>query len=125
MTQSMSRALLMLATLIGGGALLSGCDRRSGSNGETVASDGTPSAVLPGKTIYERSCFSCHSTGAAGAPKIGDTGAWQPRIAKGRDALMQSVLNGVPPGMPQKGLCAGCTDAELGQALDYIIASSK
>jgi cytochrome c5 len=34
-------------------------------------------------------------TQPAGAPKLGDKAAWAPRIAKGNDALLSSVKNGL------------------------------
>lgn len=103
--------------------LSSGCGREQGTGPASAAADAV--AAMPGKAIYERSCFSCHSTGAAGAPRLGDATLWAPRIAKGRAALLQSIMQGVPPGMPPKGLCSTCSDAELGQALDYMLAKSK
>ena len=88
-------------------------------------SDGADAVAMPGKTIFERTCYSCHATGAAGAPRVGDVVVWAPRIAKGRAALMKSLLAGVAPGMPARGLCPTCTDEELGQALDYMLAKSR
>jgi cytochrome c5 len=68
--------------------------------------------------------MACHTTGAAGAPKIGDAAAWAPRIAKGMDVVMASVTNGLNA-MPPKGLCMTCTDDELKSVVDYIIGQSQ
>ncbi len=76
----------------------------------------------PGEATYNRSCFSCHAGGVAGAPIPGDEQAWAPRIAKGRDALIQSVKEGMPPGMPPMGLCMSCTDEDIANAVDYMLA---
>lgn len=54
---------------------------------------------------YQTSCFACHSTGAAGAPKSHDEAAWQPRMAKGMPALVEAVKKGMNA-MPPTGLCA-------------------
>ena len=95
--------------------MLAGCSREA----ETAA------AKHPGEQIYLNTCFSCHASGMAGAPAVGDAEAWSARVEKGREALLQSTLEGVPPGMPAKGLCADCTDEELGQAIDYMIENSQ
>lgn len=81
---------------------------------------------VDGKTIYNRSCASCHNTGAAGAPKVGDTNAWASRIAKGTDALIQSAIKGVPgTAMMPKGTCAACSDDELKATVEYMVSQSK
>ena len=75
---------------------------------------------------YMASCFACHSTGAAGAPKVGAGTAseWEPRLEKGMDAVMANVINGVTT-MPPKGLCFDCTDEDLRAIVDYMIAASQ
>ena len=46
---------------------------------------------------YMASCFACHSTGAAGAPKVGAgmSAEWEPRLEKGLDAVVQNAINGI------------------------------
>lgn len=75
--------------------------------------------------IYTKSCTTCHAIGLAGAPKLGDVASWAPRIAKGMDTLYGSVFNGLPPGMPVKGLCFTCSDDELRAVVDYMVAESQ
>ena len=82
----------------------------------------TMAADAPAK--YGSSCFACHSSGAAGAPKTGDADAWKPRLDKGMDALIASVRNGMG-GMPPTGLCADCTDEELVELIQYMAAPAK
>lgn len=77
-----------------------------------------------GEDIYNSKCIACHSSGAAGAPKLGDTGVWAPRIDKGIDELYASVLNGFK-GMPAKGLCMDCSDDELKATVDYMVIKSQ
>lgn len=92
-----------------------------------TAGCGEPSdgeAAHPGEQVYIRYCFSCHAAGIAGAPRVGDGAAWAERLQKGRPALLQSTIAGVPPGMPPKGLCAQCSEEELAAALDYMIEQS-
>ncbi len=77
-----------------------------------------------GEEIYNSKCVACHSTGAAGAPKLGDAGAWAPRIGKGIEVLYTGAINGVN-GMPAKGLCMDCSDDEIKQTVDYMVENSK
>ncbi len=75
---------------------------------------------------YMASCFACHSTGAAGAPKVGDGMAaeWEPRLEKGMDAVVANAINGINT-MPAKGLCFDCTDDDLRALVEYMIESSQ
>ena len=71
-------------------------------------------------------CMACHSTGAAGAPKVGDAVAWADRIAKGNEVLYLSGVNGVPgTGMIAKGGCVSCSDEEIHAAVDFMVAGSQ
>jgi len=82
-------------------------------------------AVLAnGEQVYQKSCQACHATGVAGAPKLGDKGAWAPRIATGLDALVASSINGKGI-MPPKGGCAGCSDDDIKAAVEYMVSQSK
>lgn len=105
----MGRARLMVG-LVALGAL-GGCD-------------GGAATGHPGEQIYNRYCFSCHAAGVAGAPRVGDPEAWQARLANGRAALLQSTIEGISPGMPPRGLCSECSDAQLREAIDYMIERS-
>ncbi|MEM9254500.1 MAG: c-type cytochrome [Pseudomonadota bacterium] len=66
-----------------------------------------------------QTCFACHSSGAAGAPKTGDAAAWAPRLEKGMPELITSVRTGIGA-MPPGGLCPDCTDDELKALIDYM-----
>lgn len=85
-----------------------------------------PSGPRTGEEVYNTACMACHSTGAAGAPKVGDVAAWAPRIAKGIDALYASGTGGVAgTGMMPKGGCVNCSDEEVHAAVDYMVANSQ
>ena len=75
---------------------------------------------------YMASCFACHSTGAAGAPKVGAgmSAEWEPRLEKGLDAVVQNAINGINT-MPAKGLCFDCTDEDLRSIVEYMVNSSS
>jgi len=75
------------------------------------------------ETTYRRFCYSCHTSGAAGAPRLGDPEAWAPRVAQGWETLFDHTLNGLR-GMPPRGLCRQCSDEELDAVLRWMLAQS-
>lgn len=78
---------------------------------------------MTGEQVYKKSCFSCHGTGVANAPKLGDVESWKSRISKGKDALYTSAVNGVPgTAMMARGTCAACSDDELKAAVDFMVS---
>ncbi len=83
------------------------------------------SGAHPGAEIYQNFCFSCHTPGLSGAPKLGDVEAWGPRIAKGKALLVQATIEGVQPAMPPRGMCFSCSDEDLAAAVDYMIEKSQ
>ena len=80
----------------------------------------TQTASVDGQKIYQASCQACHVAGVAGAPKQGDKEAWAPRIAKGNDAMLSSVKNGLNA-MPPMGACMSCSDEDLRAAIAYLV----
>lgn len=79
-----------------------------------------------GKAIYDGTCFACHTTGAANAPKLGDAAAWGPRIAQGKDVLYKHALEGKPgTAMPPKGGRMDLADADVKAAVDYMVSQAK
>jgi cytochrome c5 len=96
-------------------------DSSCASAGAAVAAAGPAKS---GEEVYNSSCNACHMTGAAGAPKMGDAGAWGGRVAdRGVDGLHTNAISGYN-GMPPKGLCMSCSDDEIIAAVDYILAQS-
>ncbi len=76
-----------------------------------------------GEEVFNSACVACHASGAPGIPQKGDVAAWAPRIAEGKEALYNSVLNG-KNAMPPRGLCMDCNEDEIRAAVDYIISQS-
>jgi cytochrome c5 len=77
-----------------------------------------------GADVYNKSCASCHASGVAGAPKVGDTEAWKDRIAQGMDTLYNHAIEGFNS-MPAKGGDASLTDDQVKSAVDYMVSQSK
>lgn len=73
--------------------------------------------------IYNRSCRSCHTVAATGAPLTGDQAAWAQRMNKGIDTLVDNVVGGFG-GMPPFGLCMAC-DAQQFEALIRFMAEPE
>jgi cytochrome c5 len=91
---------------------------------EVAAADAGPD----GQAVYQRACFACHGTGVAGAPKLGDQGAWDPRIAKGMDTLVSHAINGFQGDkgmMPPKGGNMSLSDDEVAAAVSYMVEESQ
>lgn len=76
------------------------------------------------KSTYQSACFACHGTGAAGAPKLGDKGAWKSRIAQGMDTLADHAINGFK-GMPAKGGRGDLSDDAVKAVVKYMVSNSK
>jgi cytochrome c5 len=87
-------------------------------------------AAIDGEKVYKATCFACHDVGVAGSPKLGDKADWDPRVAKGSDALYESAIKGrmnITPGkvMPAKGGNTALSDAEVKAAVDYMMSKAK
>lgn len=80
---------------------------------------GTMADSVPAQ--YQKSCFACHSTGAAGAPIAHDVAAWKPRLAQGMPTLLQHVKTGINA-MPPTGMCADCTEADYTALIEFMSA---
>jgi len=77
-----------------------------------------------GDEIYQANCTACHNTGAAGAPKLGDIAAWQPRLEQGIDTLYTHAIDGIRA-MPAMGLCGSCSEDDIKITVDYMVAESQ
>jgi cytochrome c5 len=75
-------------------------------------------SMKTGEQVFQAQCTACHSTGAVGAPKLGDEAAWAPRIKAGYDALLNSALKGKGNMTPQGG--GDFSEFEIGRAVVYM-----
>lgn len=74
--------------------------------------------------LYTSVCAACHTSGALGAPKIGDAADWSARMGKGLDQVIANAINGVNA-MPAKGTCGTCSDDDITNAVQYMVDNSK
>lgn len=95
-----------------------------GGGGATVAASAVPdtSSMTP-EQLYQGACLACHTTGAAGAPKIGDAADWGVRLAKGVDGLTSSAIGGIGA-MPARG-GSQYDDAQIQAVVEYILENSQ
>lgn len=75
--------------------------------------------------LYTQLCQTCHATGVANAPKLGDKAAWAPRIAAAKDidGLTASTIKGKNAMPPRGGSTA--SDAEIKAVVSYMVNSAK
>ncbi|MGH8554707.1 MAG: c-type cytochrome, partial [Gammaproteobacteria bacterium] len=81
-----------------------------------------------GKAVYDGSCFACHTSGLAGAPKLGDKAAWDPRVAQGMETLVAHAIQGFQGQggmMPPKGGRDDLADADVKAAVIYMVDQSR
>ena len=85
------------------------------------------SALEPERTgaqIVKARCADCHATGKGGAPKVGDQADWIPRLRPGLDVVVRSAIKG-HGAMPPRGGMADLTDAEVKNAIIYMMNASS
>ncbi len=80
--------------------------------------------VDAGEKAYSGICQSCHATGIADAPIVGDISDWGKRLESGKEKLYQSVIQGLGT-MPAKGGNPSLSEEEVKAAVDYMIAASQ
>lgn len=91
--------------------------------GFTLKTAGAAKQLQAGDAVYKAVCAACHDTGAAGAPKVGDAGAWSARIAQGQSALVGNAIKG-KGAMPAKGGNPDLDDVEVERAVVFMANQS-
>lgn len=94
------------------------------AEGGEAAAEEAPAAAAGrgGEEVYKASCSVCHAAGVAGAPVLGNEEQWAPRIEKGLDANVASVINGLGAMPPRGG--SNATDEELQATVIYMMNES-
>lgn len=75
-------------------------------------------ALKSGEDVFKVQCTACHTAGVAGAPKLGDSAAWAPRIKTGYTALLTSALKGKGAMGAQGG--GDYSDTEIARAVVFM-----
>lgn len=88
-------------------------------DGYTLKDANAPKVLLAGDAVYTANCAACHTSGAAGAPKLGDAAGWGARIAQGYDTLLKHAIEGIRA-MPAKGGNPDLDDVEVARAVVYM-----
>lgn len=121
--------LLSLALLVA----LTGCDAsqntESDAGGMAVAqaptaqpmpaSTAAPALAADVMQKWSRSCVLCHVDGNGGAPRLGNAEEWRPRVARGKDVLLQHTLEGFN-NMPPLGYCMSCERDDFIALIDFM-----
>ncbi|MHB1586770.1 MAG: c-type cytochrome [Acidiferrobacteraceae bacterium] len=84
--------------------------------------------VAQGKRVFQGTCFACHATGVAGAPKLGDKQEWAHHLAKGDKVLLQHAENGFTGHtgtMPARGGNPSLTNQDIADAIAYMKSKVK
>lgn len=70
--------------------------------------------------LFTNNCAQCHTRQGIGVPQAGDAAAWKDRAARGEDAMLQNVVQGLR-GMPPLGYCSACNEQDF-RALIRLMA---
>ena len=71
--------------------------------------------------MWARSCAFCHVDGNAGAPIIGIQEQWIDARQKTKDALLQSVIEGIND-MPPLGYCMACEQEDFEAIITFMMS---
>ena len=82
-----------------------------------------PKVLLAGDAVYAANCAACHTSGAAGAPKLAVPDQWSARIAQGYDTLVKHAIEGIRA-MPARGGNPDLDDVEVARAVVYMANQS-
>ena len=90
---------------------------------EAISEETGDSGSISGEKIAQKNCALCHSSGMMNSPKIGDKEQWAPRIAQGKEMLVNNAIKGIGV-MPAKGGNTSLSDAEVAAAVVWMANSS-
>lgn len=99
---------------------LAGCD-----SPPPPAPPPTPSTLATGENVYRQTCHTCHGSGIAGAPRLGNQEQWRDRVRQGHEQLYQHAINGYTGRfgtMPARGGKPDLSDERVKAAVDYMLS---
>ena len=97
--------------------------RPAAEEGFVLQDVNAPKVLQAGGAVYAAVCAACHDTGAAGAPKTGDSGAWTARLGQGYDTLVKHAIEGIRA-MPAKGGNPDLDNIEVERAVVFMANKS-
>lgn len=95
---------------------------------QAAAEPAPVATAMSGPQVYNDACLACHGAGIGGAPVLGESAEWAPRIAQGVDVLKDHAVNGFAGSagyMPPKGGRVDLSDREIHDAVDYMVSESS
>ncbi|NKI16226.1 cytochrome c5 family protein [Spongiibacter sp. KMU-166] len=72
-----------------------------------------------GEEVYRQNCKVCHAQGINGAPILGNSKMWGPRLGQSHEELLSHALSGYGL-MPAKGGKTHLTDEQVSNAIFYM-----
>ena len=88
-----------------------------------LAAASGPKGQLSGEQVYNQVCKTCHETGLAGSPKVGDKAAWGKVIAQGEQVAVQHAISGIRA-MPAKGGNPDLENVEVERAVVFMASKA-
>jgi cytochrome c5 len=77
-----------------------------------------------GEAVFSGNCLSCHGEGVYDAPRLGNAADWEARVGQPLAKLIEHAIQGHGR-MPPKGGFSALSDAEVSDAVAYVVHSSK
>ena len=105
---------------------VAGCSERPADGPAAVRADDAPASLQSppaGQATYEIACASCHDTGVAGAPRIGDDQAWSNRSPLWTAVLEKHAEDGYLD-MPAMGGAEGLSERAVQDAVEYMLSAT-
>ncbi|MEH6558053.1 MAG: c-type cytochrome [Oceanicoccus sp.] len=88
-----------------------------------IAQSSAPLTAEEVSAKWSQSCALCHASGVGGAPRIGVSVEWAPRLAKGKAVLMTNTIDGFND-MPPLGYCMSCDRDDFSALIDFMAGES-
>jgi cytochrome c5 len=117
------RTALALAVTLSAAA---GCSERPADGPAAVRADDSPASLQSppaGQAAYAMACASCHDTGVAGAPRIGDDQSWSNRSPLWTAVLAEHAEDGYL-GMPAMGGAEELSERAVQDAVEYMLSAT-
>lgn len=115
--------LIRLAAAVSAAFLLAACGHHEQTAAATPTAAAAPAAAANASPatlkLFQQTCHNCHAVPGTGAPQAGDAQAWAPRLAQGRDTLLDHTINGYK-GMPPMGTCTQCAEQDFVALIEYM-----